>query len=142
MPTAFKIFKYKSNDIEVLYDQKRCIHAAECVRGLPGVFDINRKPWIDPELATADEIAAVIKRCPSGALKFVHSDNSKQEVLNNAGRINVPQDGPLYISGDVTIIDQNGKEVTHEGRVALCRCGASKNKPFCDNSHKEISFHD
>lgn len=142
MPKDLKIFKYKSDAIEVHYDLKRCIHAAECVRGLPKVFDINRKPWINPELGTADEIAEVIRRCPSGALKFVNSDNTKQEELDYSGRVNVTLNGPLYINGDITVVDKNGNELSHEGRIALCRCGASKNKPYCDNSHKEINFHD
>ncbi|WP_176719473.1 (4Fe-4S)-binding protein, partial [Rhodohalobacter halophilus] len=62
-----KIHNYENNEIKVSYDVKRCIHAAECVKGLPKVFDPNKKPWIEPDNASAKEIADVIERCPTGA---------------------------------------------------------------------------
>ena len=61
---------YEGRDITVEYDAARCIHVAECVKGLPAVFDPNRRPWVDPDAATADEIAAVVRRCPTGALHY------------------------------------------------------------------------
>lgn len=61
---------YTNGDVTVTYDPKICTHAGRCVKGLPGVFDIKRKPWIDVDGATADEIAAQVGKCPSGALTF------------------------------------------------------------------------
>lgn len=61
---------YQSSAITVTFDPNVCIHAAECVRGLPEVFDIGRKRWVQPDRADADDVAAVIRRCPSGALQY------------------------------------------------------------------------
>jgi uncharacterized Fe-S cluster protein YjdI len=61
---------YETSDITVTFDPEVCTHSGNCVRGLPAVFDVKRKRWIRPELATAEEVAAQVKRCPSGALQF------------------------------------------------------------------------
>ncbi|MGH3555997.1 MAG: (4Fe-4S)-binding protein [Mycobacterium sp.] len=61
---------YHGSKIEVTYDEDICIHAGECVRGLPRVFDTNKDPWITPDGASAEEVAAQVRRCPSGALQY------------------------------------------------------------------------
>lgn len=62
--------RYTGADITVTFDAQVCRHAAECVRGLPAVFDTKARPWIQPDNATADEVAEVVARCPSGALQI------------------------------------------------------------------------
>ncbi|MDX1644676.1 MAG: (4Fe-4S)-binding protein, partial [Thermoanaerobaculia bacterium] len=62
-----KIRRYETDDLTVLYDVERCIHAEECVHGLPQVFDPDRRPWIEPGEAPAEDVARVIRRCPTGA---------------------------------------------------------------------------
>lgn len=61
---------YETSAITVTFDPNLCTHAAACVRGLPAVFDVSRKRWIRPDLASASEVAAQVARCPSGALQF------------------------------------------------------------------------
>jgi uncharacterized Fe-S cluster protein YjdI len=61
---------YETDEISVSFDPNICIHSGVCVRGLPKVFDVKRKHWIRPELATAEEVAAQIRKCPSGALQY------------------------------------------------------------------------
>ena len=63
-----KLHTYKGNELTVTFDKAVCSHAARCVQGLPAVFDIDKKPWIQPDGATADEVRAQVARCPSGAL--------------------------------------------------------------------------
>ena len=70
---------YAGEAIDISYDARRCIHGAECVRGLPAVFDTDRRPWILPSGASADAIAAVIDRCPSGALHYTRRDGGAAE---------------------------------------------------------------
>ena len=65
--------RYTGREIEVTYDPVRCLHAAECVRGLPMVFDTSRRPWVEPDGADAEVLAAVIERCPTGALHYTRS---------------------------------------------------------------------
>jgi CDGSH-type Zn-finger protein/uncharacterized Fe-S cluster protein YjdI len=134
--------EHAGEKITVHYDVKRCIHAAECVRGLPQVFDVKRKPWIDPNAATPDAIAAVVMRCPSGALHFDRQDGGAQEPIAARNTVRVSANGPLYLQGKLEILTPNGAVATSDTRMALCRCGASKNKPFCDNSHTKLGFKD
>lgn len=132
--------KYKSEKIEVTYDPKLCIHAAECVKGLPDVFNPSNKPWVDANGAVADEIANVIQRCPTGALKYNRLDTGTEESFPASSSIEVIKNGPLFLRGSINITDSDETKLNGETRVALCRCGQSKIKPFCDNSHKEINF--
>ena len=132
---------YEHDGFTVEYLPERCIHAAECVRGLPLVFDPERRPWIDPSQADPDAIVETIRRCPTGALHYQYSDGSPQEEPDVDVTIEVVLSGPLYVRGDVRLAEPDG-QVTHETRVALCRCGASQNKPFCDNSHIAAGFDD
>ena len=66
---------YETPEITVTFDPGVCIHSGVCVRGLPAVFDINKKRWVRPELATSEEVRAQVARCPSGALKIRSEEN-------------------------------------------------------------------
>ncbi len=135
-----RIHQYEGESIEVSYDARRCIHAAECVRGLPGVFDPSARPWVSPDGATADEIAGVIERCPTGALYYRRKDGHPNEAAPPESTVRLVMDGPLYVTGSLHLSDPADRTSGEATRVALCRCGASKNKPFCDNSHREVGF--
>jgi CDGSH-type Zn-finger protein/uncharacterized Fe-S cluster protein YjdI len=130
-----KLHHYPSSAIEVSYDAKRCIHAAECVMRLRAVFDTAKKPWVQPDQAGSAEVAAVIEQCPSGALHYERKDGGAGEQPATVNSVTVQRDGPLYVRGDVEIVAADGSVVLKETRVALCRCGRSQNKPYCDNSH-------
>jgi len=131
--------EYAGDGIVIGFEARRCIHAAECVRNLPAVFNSEKRPWIDAGGATADEIVAVVERCPSGALTYERSDGGPREVATTRPTIRVGKDGPLFVRGSA-VVDHEGNPLADGARVALCRCGASNNKPFCDNSHKTIEF--
>jgi CDGSH-type Zn-finger protein/uncharacterized Fe-S cluster protein YjdI len=133
-----KVHRYEDGGIAVLYDVKRCIHAAECVRGLPGVFDPNRRPWADPSQASASELAETIARCPTGALGLEGVDAAETSSSED-NVVSVQADGPLFLRGRLELGLASG-EALRETRMALCRCGDSENKPFCDNSHLEAGF--
>ena len=130
---------YRGTDIEVSFDGDICIHATECVRGLPAVFDRERRPWVFADNATAEEVSAVIERCPSGALQYRRLDGEPNERTGPVTTVTAVENGPLALRGDLVVRHEDG---THERlpRAALCRCGQSKNKPFCDNSHLEAGF--
>jgi len=134
--------EYEGEGIRVTYDAARCIHAAECVHGLPSVFDPNRRPWIDPAAARAEEVSAVIRRCPTGALKYERLDGGPREEPAPANELRVTADGPIYASGNLAILDAEHTEIGRHTRAALCRCGASESKPFCDGTHAEVGFTD
>lgn len=135
-----KILKYEGDEITITYDVNRCIHAENCVNGLPAVFDKNRRPWIDADMATGDEVADVIETCPTGALQYVMKNSDRVENPPSHNRILLQKDGPVYMFGDIEVQDHEGKVILEDTRFALCRCGASKNKPACDNSHQDFDF--
>ncbi len=135
-----KIHEYASAKITVHYNVTRCIHAAECVHGLPAVFNPNERRWVQPEGASAEDVAAVVMRCPTGALHFERKDGGANESLPSANVIRATPNGPLYVRGNIHLAATEGGVFAQDTRMALCRCGASRNKPFCDNSHLEILF--
>ena len=132
-----KVHEYRGEDILVTYDLGRCIHAAECVKGNPRVFKSGRKPWGDPDQADADEVARVVMRCPTGALHFERLDGGEPEAAPDANHLVLDEAGPLLFRGDLTVETEDGQLQLKDTRVALCRCGLSVNKPFCDGSHED-----
>ena len=135
-----RIRSYEAEELVVEYDVKRCIHAEECIHGLPEVFDAGRRPWIDPTKAATEDVVGTIERCPTGALHYRRRDG-KEEQPPTSNTVRIDADGPLYVAGHLRITLPGG-EILDETRAALCRCGDSKNKPFCDNSHLASGFTD
>ncbi len=127
---------YTSDDIDVHFDLKRCIHAGKCVKGAPEVFDIKAKPWVNPAKGSDDAIAGVVRSCPSGALTWTRKDGAADEAAPTTNQVRIVADGQLEFTGT---FEWNG-ETLH--RATLCRCGESANKPFCDNAHKGAGFSD
>lgn len=126
--------RYVGRDIEVSFDMGRCIHSRNCFLKLPRVFDPARKPWVEPDAAQAEEIAAMIRTCPSGALTFRRLDGGPDEAPPLLNRVAVLENGPLAFAGDLEV---DGERTN---RATICRCGQSQTKPFCDFSHVEAGF--
>jgi len=128
---------YTAPGVTVSYDAARCIHARACVQGLPQVFDVSARPWIQPQHAPALEVQAVVHRCPSGAL-HVLLDGAAPEQPDVPTRITPYPDGPLGIRGDLRIVTPAGE--VQDVRATLCRCGQSSNKPYCDGTHTRVGW--
>jgi CDGSH-type Zn-finger protein/uncharacterized Fe-S cluster protein YjdI len=124
---------YKGETITVHFDGRKCIHSRQCVLGLPEVFT-NDKDWIKPNAASAEAIVEVAHRCPSGAISYTLASGTT-EAPPAVNTIRVKENGPLEVHGDARI--DGADPVT---RAVLCRCGLSKRKPFCDNSHLKGEF--
>ena len=129
---------YRGDAIEVSFDLDRCIHVGECLLSLPAVFDLRRRPWIDPDLDHADAVAAAVERCPSGALQYRRLDGGGTETHGPA-TVTPMRNGPLRVVGEVRVRLEDGTEEVLP-RATLCRCGGSERKPFCDNTHLKIGF--
>ena len=130
---------YESGDLQVLWDSRRCTHVAECIRALPRVFNPLAKPWVRMDAASADAIVEAVERCPTGALRYVRK-NGPDELPGVPSTVVPIPNGPLVLRGDLHVATPEGETIAHETRLALCRCGASENKPFCDNTHRRIGF--
>jgi CDGSH-type Zn-finger protein/uncharacterized Fe-S cluster protein YjdI len=137
-----KLHLYESATIRVTYDPRRCIHYAACVRGLPKVFNPRKRPWVAPDEATADEIADVVERCPTGALHQQRLDGGAAEEPDVENSVLVSADGPLYLRGELELMGAYNRVEQQETRMALCRCGHSRTKPYCDGSHLAAAFTD
>jgi uncharacterized Fe-S cluster protein YjdI len=136
--------EYSTDEITVFWEPSKCIHARECVKGLPQVFDGSKKPWVNINGASAEEIMDVIDRCPSGALSYkrMQPGSGQTEPVHSGPvtRIKVLDKGPLLVEGNCVLVNKGGKEEFKSGPFALCRCGRSRNKPYCDGSHKDVEF--
>jgi len=135
-----RIYDFEAEGITVHWDYHRCIHVEACIRTLPSVFYRHKRPWIDPTQASVEEVVRACEACPTGALHYTRKDGGPAEATPEKNEIVVSQDGPLFVKGDVSIADEAGEPILQETRVALCRCGHSRNKPLCDGSHEKEGF--
>jgi uncharacterized Fe-S cluster protein YjdI len=131
--------EYATDEIVVEWEPRLCYHSEKCVRSLPQVFDSSRRPWVQVDAASADEVEAAVARCPSGALR------TRRVVARPAKRgtpleVRASENGPLLVTGGVRILDADGAVLYEGERAALCRCGGSQNKPFCDGTHRTNGF--
>lgn len=143
-PIAERREAYQGRGITIYDDRSVCSHAGECTDGLASVWKLDVEPWIDPRGASREEIADVIGRCPSGALAYafdeVGSGETVEEQLSPA--IIASKDGPYRVRGGIEVRSSDADPYERRNRLTLCRCGGSKNKPFCDGTHWHVGFKD
>jgi CDGSH-type Zn-finger protein/uncharacterized Fe-S cluster protein YjdI len=139
--TDKSLYDYPGDEIDVRWDKRLCIHIGECVDADNPLFEVGRDPWCVPNEVSKAEVRAVCERCPSGALSYTDKTGTpEQPAAENSAQ--VVYNGPLYVTGELEIEGAPEDMPGLRYRAALCRCGASKNKPFCDNSHIEAGFQD
>lgn len=134
------IKEYVNGDLTVIWKPKKCIHATECVKRLPKVYDPNAKPWITIENASTEELISQIKACPSGALSYKTTHKMSKEESGLETKVEVLENGPLLVYGTLSITKPNGEKEQKNKATAFCRCGVSQNKPYCDGAHKKSGF--
>ena len=137
--TKDEVLTYEGKDITVHYNRLLCSHAAECGKLNKAAFDSSRKPWIKPDNATAEEIKNIVKACPSGALRFSENGQDPEKLGTDVVGIIAEKDGPYRVAG-IPLLSASPAEGAHAEKFVLCRCGASKNKPYCDGSHFDIGW--
>lgn len=126
----------KGARVVIRFDGSRCIHSRNCVLSHPDVFVPNVEgEWIHPDAVSPEEVALIARNCPSGAIRYERLDGGEPEPLPVVNLVHVRENGPLAFNAPTRVA---GGEP--QLRVTLCRCGQSKNKPYCDNSHKAAGF--
>ena len=135
-------YDFPGSKIDVEWDGRLCIHIAECGRSKGDLFVGGRKPWCQPDLVDLEEVIDVVERCPSGSLAYKVKGQSLEESPDGENTIAVTYNGPYFVRGDLDIEKSPTDMQGIKFRAALCRCGNSKNKPYCDNSHEKIKFQD
>jgi CDGSH-type Zn-finger protein len=132
---------YAGKGITIFDNRGICAHAGYCTDNLKAVFRMREEPWIDPDGASVREIVETIRKCPSGALSYA-IDGAEAAPPSRPPMITVADHGPYAVTGGVELVGvQFGKDPSTE-HYTLCRCGVSKNKPFCDGSHWDANFRD
>jgi len=129
---------YDGADLTIHDNRGICSHAGYCTAGLPAVWSFN-EPWIDADGAPADQAVEIIKLCPSGALSF-SIDGQESRDRDRPPAVALGKDGPYLVTGGVELEGATWLEGASAEHYTLCRCGASKNKPFCDGSHWYVDF--
>lgn len=139
-----RLQSYSAPGVTVNFDPNLCYHSAICLKTLPAVFDVHRKRWIKPEAGSIEDVIATVMKCPSGALTFIREGHAETAADSDAPvsgtTIQTCLNGPLHVQGEFIILDETGSAIEMPGRAALCRCGATGNQPFCDNSHQRVGF--
>lgn len=144
--------EYKTGDLTVFWYPAHCSHSGKCIKMLPRVFDMNRRPWICLDETDPLEIIKAIDQCPTGALKYRLAETSEidPDLAKGPGsmdykvsepavvQIRMVKGGPLLVKGPARVVDHEGKPIRECESMVLCRCGKTKNPPFCDGSHSDI----
>ncbi|EHE7497449.1 (4Fe-4S)-binding protein [Staphylococcus pseudintermedius] len=117
--------QYTGENINVYFEPKRCVHATECIRGLGEVFDVEKRPWVQPDNAAVEDVIKVVERCPSGALTYELPSN--QQETHPETRVAYGDDGEIFMYGDFTLV-HNG-EVMHLNRAILTSDASNTDSP-------------
>lgn len=135
------IQEYAGKELSITFNRSICAGAAHCVAALPKVFSSEGSTdWIHPDQGDKKDIIQTIQNCPSGALSFsIDGETTIDE--KNGGKITIVKDGPYNVEG---VDFERQPQVTNlcHSKYTLCRCGHSKNKPYCDYSHAEKGWKD
>lgn len=137
-PTVARV--YENDQIEITWEPGFCIHWAACIRGSSEAFNPRRKPWIDVSAETPERLAEIVEHCPTGALHAIWKDGRPAEHPPESPTLLPTLDGPTFVRGRTRLYDRQGNLIREDTRMALCRCGHSQNKPFCDDSHYHQGF--
>lgn len=140
--TDEKKYRFEGSQIDVTWDGRLCIHVAECGRSTGDLFVGGRQPWCQPDRVDMQEVIDVVERCPTGALTYTRKEGGDTESPQQHNTVTVSCNGPYFICGDLAIENAADDMPGVAFRAALCRCGQSNSKPFCDNSHEEAGFRD
>jgi CDGSH-type Zn-finger protein len=134
---------YSGKSITVHDNRRVCSHSAECLRNLESVFNLEQRPWINPDQSTMESVINTVKKCPSGALSYSIDGVEHRDQSERKPTVIVDKNGPYRVEGGIELIGvENWAVGASKEHFALCRCGASNNKPFCDGTHLSIRFRD
>jgi uncharacterized Fe-S cluster protein YjdI len=157
--------QYTNGEITVFWIPSKCIHATTCFRELIEVFNPGRRPWVNMEGAPTRKIAEVTNKCPTQAIiwkynkdlteseklaqREVTREEENPQTISKPGKqrvkpvnVRIMKDGPIVVEGKFRIIGDDDLELKPAIMTSFCRCGSSKNMPYCDGTHRKIGFTD
>ena len=140
---------YVGQQVTIFDNRGICQHSGFCTDRLSSVFHAGAEPFVAPSGGRMDEIIRAVRDCPSGALSFALDGVEARDLVDHGNKrpptVEITKDGPYRVSGGIPLTDGADQDVPRaEGssreHYALCRCGQSQNKPFCDSSHERTGF--
>jgi len=138
-----RTIRYTGEEVTILWKQHLCTHSKKCWQNLPAVFKPGERPWIHPDGAERQRIIDQVRQCPSGALSIEEptiTEENNEQMSDETTTIELALNGPLLVKGTIHVKHADGRVEVKETKCALCRCGASGNKPYCDGSHRTSGF--
>ena len=133
---------YRGEELVIHDNRAVCSHDRSCVRYSPRVFNRHKKRWINPDGDEAEKTINTIKMCPSGSLSYTFKGELVKENPDREPAIKIAENGPYEIVGGIILDDDQDSLPESKEHYCLCRCGGSKNKPFCDGTHRKQKFRD
>lgn len=136
-----RIYDYQGAEVTVHFNKLLCVHAGECGKRARAIFNTKQRPWVQPDAGTLDQVKEVVAACPSGALRYSENGSAPQEITNDAPSLSVERNGSYHVENIIVEADfwATGQS---DKKYALCRCGMSQNKPFCDGTHYDKGWTD
>jgi CDGSH-type Zn-finger protein len=138
-PSSARRTVYGGDGLTMTDDRTLCSRAGFCRNRFTSVWEMMEETS-DPEIR--EQVTAMVSRCPSGRLQYSTTDDQVPVEAELSPAVGVEPNGPYVVRGGVRIMSEDGGAWEVRNRVALCRCGESANKPFCDGSHERIGFRD
>ncbi len=137
-----RTIRYSGKEVTILWKKDLCTHSKKCWHNLPEVFTPGERPWVHPDAAEGQRIIDQVRQCPSGALSIAERTipTTNEPMSEETTTIELAVNGPLLVKGTIHVKHADGRIEVKETKCALCRCGASSNKPYCDGSHRSSGF--
>jgi CDGSH-type Zn-finger protein len=139
LPTADRRQLFGSGGVILGDDRSLCSKARFCVRRDMDAWELAEEPSLP---GREEKLRAMVHRCPSGRLVYITLPGGSESEPELPPEIGIIDDGPLWVRGRIPVESADGFRYEVRNRVTLCRCGQSKNKPFCDGSHVAAGFRD
>ena len=139
-PELIAVKNYSGTLLTVHYNAGFCSGAGHCVSLSPRVFDLDARPWIRPDVEPVDRVIATVDSCPSGALSYTRDGVHHRDDAERLPSIHIDRNGPYLVVGGVEVVTE--VQPPSPEHYTLCRCGQSRNLPYCDGAHLDVNFQD
>ena len=141
-PIAQRRDSYAADGVTVYDDRTVCCHYGQCTSRLPAVFRAGAEPFVDAERCERAEIIAVVGRVPVRGARLRARRRCRAARAGRARVDHGDRRRALPRAGSIPVFGADGRAYERRARQVLCRCGLSRNKPFCDGSHWYAGFRD
>jgi CDGSH-type Zn-finger protein len=131
----------EGENVSISYTPVLCGHIGACQKLHKAVFDPSKKPWIQPQNGSLEGIKSVVEACPSGALRMAINAEVEHHLDSDEVSVTIEKNGPYVVKNTELEAEFDGVGASTQEYI-LCRCGHSKNKPFCDGTHHDVKWRD